>query len=662
VKRTLLAAAAASLACAAPSLADDDAPVEPATDEQPTLRGEIRAGFRLISHENQGRFRQDVALEDGARIFDVDVIGTDPRRDAPIDEMETRLYGVGDSNSDYLLSLKKRGSFDLSGGYRRDVLDYVATGDPFPYDSVHGRSFVHGLWTPSGDAAIRFAWDRDDKRGEEASYGYGFDASNNAASQLQPRRYTLESNRFTLGGDYAFDVFRFGVTQSVGIASVDDERAFGSGDTTHLSYRTNSYVTTGKAGVVLFDGALDATLFVTRSHMPMDETVSREESVPSAQSFAGSGDAERDGRNWRLETAWRPHRDWEFTFAGERDDVVEDLDGVYSLLASPKPFVLNSPHARVTDRTKRASADATWDATHELRLRLGEEYLREELFSPTDSPLRPIDEGAQTAPHEPTDLTSNTFRTTAGAEWKPWKPLSLSALSHFSTNDTPQTTVVPRASDDWTMRGKWTPSDEISTTTVWRHQTGHHTGAVALRDFSDPDAVTRPGATTDLDSTSRVSSVSQSVAWTSGKWAVHGTGTYRRTDTTTDSAYGWRENGATTFETVGFSGRDVIVDFGASYEILATLRVFADAVRSNARDHVDRDVAGVGSHDAYPARRLDFSVGTEYDFGDDVATDGETRKSMTAGVKFSSWRLVDGAAPSDSYRVYGVEFSLAYRF
>jgi hypothetical protein len=664
VRRTPRLAAAALLALAASAPADEDAAPPaapaPANDEQPTLRGEIRAGFQLISHEDQGRFPQDVALKDGFRIFELDVFGTDPRRDAPVDEMELRLTGVGDANSDYLLSLKKRGSFDVSGGYRRDAYDYSAAGDPFPLDAVRERYFVHGLWTPSGDAAVRFAWDANDRRGEERSYGYGFDASNNAASQLQPREIEQRTDRFTLGGDYAFEMFHFGVTQSVGIAHVDDERMFGPGASTDLSIRTNSYVTTGKAGVTLFDGALDTTLFVTRSRMPMDERVQREESVPSPQPFAGDGGAERDQWNWRLETGWRPHRDWEFTFAAERDDVVEDLDGTYAFVGQAVPVVLDKTNARVTDRSRRFSADATWDATRTLRLRLGEEYLREELFSPTDSHFRPIDEGPTS--HEPTDLTSNSFRTTAGADWKPWSPLSLSALAHFSTNDGPQTTTVPRSSDDWTMRGKWKASDEVSTTTLWRYATGRHTGGVLLRDFSDPDAAANPSAATDLSSTNRLSSVSQSVAWAWCRWAVTGTGTYRRNDTTTDSAYGWKENGATTFETVSYSGRDVIVDLDVRYEILPTLRVFADAVRSNARDHVDTKVGAGGAHDSYPARRLDFSVGAEYDFGADVTTDGEARKNMTAGVKFSSWRLVDGAAPQDSYRVYGVEFSIGYRF
>jgi len=663
VRRALRLCAAACLACAVPAAADDDVPTSPdeevpaPTDEsQPTLHGEIRAGWRLLSGEHEGRFPQDVALKDGPRIFELDLVGTDPRPDAGVDEMEMHLSGVGDGASDYLLTLRKRHSFDLSGGYRRDSYDYVASGDPFPYDSVRERSFVHALWTPDGDTAVRVTWDRNDRRGHAATYGYGKDSLTFDAPNYEPRSFTDESDRFSLGGDYGVGIFRFGLTQTVGLTGVHEQRAFDADRTTELSVRSKAFTTAGKVGASLADGDLDVTLFAVRTTGPTDDRAIFREATPETHAF--TGEVDRRAMTWRLEAAWRPWRDWEFTVAAEKFDLVDETSGddttsVVPTVPPTKPLVVGD----VEHRERRASVDATWDAADELRLRLGEEVLREELYVPADSHFSPHGESDFT---NPTDLSSNTFRTTAGADWRPSKKVSLAATAHFAVNNDPQTTAAPRDSDDWTARGRWKPSDELALTTVWRRQVFDHSGSVDLDQIRSPTATPSPVGSTDLDSTSRSSSVSQSVAWTRGPWSVHGTGTYRRLDTTSDSAYYGASGNA--LEDVGWSGRVVIVDVGVRYEVTQTFRVFGDAVRSNARDDMETSRSGKTTHVGYPARRLDVSGGAEYDFGADIETDAGPRKNMTVGVTVSSWRLVDGESPGDSFRAYGVEFSVAYRF
>jgi len=670
VKRRVLAALP-FVACAGAFADDDAAPTDPANESQPTLRGEIKAGVRLFSREYDGRFQQDVGLRDGPRLFDLDLVGSDPRQGAPVDEIETRFHGVGDANSDYLVSVKKRGSFDLEGGYRRDAYDYRASGDPFPNDSIRERTFVHALWTPDRSSALRLTWDGNDRRGYEQGFGLGTDSSGVQAARFEPRAFADRSDRFALGGDYALSIFRFGLTETIGLASVRESRAFGPADTTDYATRTKSYTTSAKAGASLAGGALDVTLFAVRTDAPMEERADVRASSPSATDEEFDGKLQRRQTTLRLEATWKPATDWEFTFAGERGELLDDENGEHVLNsvppAAPPGTSMSTIVGDVRDRRQSWSADATWDASDKLRLRLGEQYLREELSVPSDSHFAPFGFTRDSDP--PDDFSSNSWRTTTGADWRPSKKVSLSALAHFTVNDHPQTTAAPRDSDDFTLRGRANPSDEVALTTVWRRQTMDHSGAVPLDEIRNPRPfpLVPPRGTTDLDSTTRSSSVSQSAAWTKGPWSVRATGTLRRLDTRSNSAFYFKTgSGGSALEDVSFRGRDVIVDLDARYAVTKTLRVFADVVRSNARDAMETRTTTKSSldksHVSFPARRLDLSLGAEYDFGGEIETDGEKRRRMTAGLTLSTWRLEDGEASQDSYRVYGVEVSLAYRF
>lgn len=667
MRRARALSAAALLALVAPAAAEDDVPA-PTADDQPTLRGMVRAGWRLISRDDEGRFQQDVGLEDGPRLFELELFGSDPRGTSCVDEMELRFAGVGDPYSDYLLSLRRRGSFEVSGGYRRDDYDYVSSGDPFRHDGVHERSFVRGLWTPNGDTAVRIEWDRNDRRGEADTFGYGTDASGFAQAQFEPRRYEDESDRFTLGGDYAVGIFRFGLTQTVALTSVHETSAFAADDTSELDVRSKAYSTAAKIAAALFDGKLDLSLFAVRTSGTTEDRAQILEPGPLAtsppQSDSFDGEIDRRATTYRLEAAWRPRRDWEFVFAAEKYDLEDDLSGTEDLQTVP-PSSPPSPTTSLVDadvehRERRLSADATWDASDALRLRLGEEFLHEELLVPTDSHFAPY--GESSFDHPPTDLSSDTFRTVAGADWRPSKKFSLAATAHVSHNNEPQTTATARDADDWTLRGRWKPTDELALTTVWKRMVIDNSEDVPFDQFRGPNASPRPVGVAELDSTSRSSSVTQSVAWTKGPWAVQATGTYRRLDTKSDSAY--YDAGALVedYENVSWRGRDVIVDLGVRYEFTRDLRVHADAVRSNARDEMESHGSAPGSHVRFPARRLDVHAGAEYDFGREIETDEGPRRNMTLGLTVSSWRLVDEEAPEDSYRAYGVELSLAYRF
>jgi hypothetical protein len=352
----------------------------------------------------------------------------------------------------------------------------------------------------------------------------------------------------------------------------------------------------------------------------------------------GEGTLKRTATNWRFETSWRPHRDWEFTASAESDDVVDDEYGYFEHLTKP-PYVDNQPHARITDRAQRYSLDATWDATDEVRLRLGEQYLREQLFVPTDSHFNVPND---TVRNRPTDLSSGSWRTTAGADWKATKKLTLSALARISTNDNPQTTTVADHGNEYSLRSNFKATDELTLTSVLRRRSVEHTGAVRLYEIDhvpDPSLGEHPGQQHDLDSASRWTSLSHGATWSHGAWTVSGNGTYRRFDTSTDTAWGASNTGALTYETVRFEGSDVSVNLDVRYDFTKALRVFGNVTRTN-------------SNGDYTALWTDISVGGEYD----------VRKDVTVGVTLSEWRLNEKHGGSDDYSTYGAEVSVTYRF
>jgi hypothetical protein len=629
--RTSLAAAA--LAASLSARADDELP----KDDKPTLEGDVRVGWRVISGEGRGRFPQDHALKDGGRLFDLNLRASDPREGATLDEIEARVSGVGDPWTDALLALRRRGLFEVEGGWRRDESNYRASGDPFPYDLTRERTFVHGRWTPSRDLAVRLSWDRNERRGDAYTAGYDFFT---ALAVPQRRTIASDSDRFTAGADWGVGIFRFALSQTVGTAHVDDSRFSRSADAADLSHDTTrrstssrTWATTGKVAATLVEDVLDVTLLATRSRTPLEETTTGSVSGPGGPTspWDGEGEIVRKATHWRFETSWRPRSSWEIVFAGESDDVVDEESGFFLLGGSPA----SAPHARVTDRTQRWSADATWEATEKLRLRLGEQYLREEVFVPTDSPFAIFREPY--TGHRPTDLESTSWRTTGGADWTPLERLSLSALARITTNDEPHTTPVAELAQEYSLRARWKPSDEWALSAVAKRQGLVNTSAVLRNELNERPSVAL-GRRTDLDSAGRTTVLSQDAAWTHGPWAVRGSLTYRRFSTDTDTAWGGRM-GSLHLTNVSFESRNVTAALDVRHELTKTLRVFADVSRTNATGD-------------FAAHWTNASLGGEYDL----------RKDLTLGLRLSSWRLRDGEVRADGYRAYGVETSVTWRF
>jgi hypothetical protein len=662
--RRALACAAAITALSAAARAGDP-PTDSPEAEKPHVEGDVRTGWRFLSGEGDGRFQQDVGLKDGPRIFEFNALATGLGGCTPVDEAEAHFDGIGDRDSDYLLTVRKRDLLDVSGGYRRDDSVYSASGDIFPYDTLRQRSFVHVRVTPDHALDVHLTWDRTTQTSHTDDGGFadllqplptGSTATYHEALP-QSVRFTELTDDFAAGADYATGIWHFGLTQSVRLGQTQEGSSIDvtdAGQRLHddvdQSTRLKAYSTTGKAGVTLLDRTLDVTLFGTYVQSPLKSRANGDslgldaDGNPLAKSFRTDSELRRENLVWRLESAWRPIKDWEFVAAAERGNLVDDesVDLGGDVLF---PRQTQSAQYRITDRTQRWSGDVMWDAIEGLRLRAGEQYLHEDLFDPT-------------YPHfnetSGTNFSSVSWRTTLGADWtdraKVW---SLGALAHHTTNDGPQTTAVPEYSDDWTLRGRWKPTTEISTTLLWRHVAATNSGSVPLPDIGqpiDPNFGDQPGLATNLGSATRSDSLSASGSWTCAPWTVTGTGTVRTFDTTADTAYAHKVNAqdptdptATTyrkiFETVGFSGTDVVGNLDVRYEFTSTLRAFTD-------------MTGTDATGDYTARWLQFTLGAEHDVCKDV----------TAGVTVSTWRLRQQPSGRDNYRTYGAEVSLTYRF
>jgi hypothetical protein len=641
---------------------------EPSPPDGPVLWGDVRAGVRLISGEGEGRFPQDVGLKDGPRLFDVHLFGEDLRPDATFDRLEARASGVGDPWTDYLVDLRRSGSLELSGGYRRDDANYRATGDFFSYDTIRERGFVHARWTLDSTTALRFTWDRDARRGDAWTRGHlagqELSRAENPEDVAQVRPLSSRRDAFSLGADWTIEGFRFGLTQSAAVSTIDDDRFFevprsqNDGVPRRGAFENDidatTWTTVAKVGASFLDRTLDATLFVTRTVMPLEsritdfERLADDMGLPTTRTVTQDLDIDRAAWTERIELDWRPWTDWEFAGAAEYATVADDTQRDYVRTSGGRSAF--SDDAVVTNRNRRFSLDATWEAAHDVKLRLGEQLLSESLFVGNDRPLTflppdldPADPaslfpGRFVRGSSPRRFETDAWRTTGGVDWKPVKDLTTSFLAHWTTDEHQQAAPTPHTSRDFSGRTRWQATEELSLGTQWRHVDGRNWFGVPYAAAPIPGHVT-PLSVHDrfLLGESRSDSVSGTATWASGDWTVTGGVTWR--------------NLATSAETAHFRGASYVYrtsDF-KEHETIANADVRWDATKCV---HLHTGITRTVAHGDLVARWLTASAGAAYDLAKDV----------TLGLDVLTWRLDDGDAPEDSYRTLGVEFWVTYRF
>lgn len=612
------------------------------------MSGEVRAGWRFLEDEGDGRFLQDRSLTEGPRIFDAELRvedATGERRGW----FEAEAHGVGDPEQSYRVRGGERGLWDLAWGFDRDDFSYRATGDPFPYDTERERTDVRFRLTPNDRVTVRLDWDRSLRRGDswvgvdtdirELPPPAGVDAD--LAQEHRPLRQ--QSDRLTLGVDAKLGGgFRASLSESLRVAQIDDTRLYDIPasrrgatpvrEALRRDVRSPAWTTVAKAGWTSPDRAWDAQAIfsytlqdvdgdVDGTSRGFDNSFDPSTSAPRGAfrgTTTGENEVDRDAVEARGEVTWRPAPKWEVTAAAERETIVDDasLDLVqrrrFDTPGVAPTTTVRDVDARIVNRLDRALLEAQYEVTDDLRLRVGEEYLRENLRVPTDS---------RGADFFPTNFSSTSWRTIAGADWEPAEALDLSLLVKWATNNEPHAVTSADVANEVSWRGRWRASDALFVTTVYRH-----------KGFRTQD---------DLDSASESDSLSVGGTWTQEKLTVAPNVTYQVVDTRTDTSFFDFSSGSfrPIRDQVSFESRDLIASLDVRYALAANARAFFTAT-------------WIDSDGDYEARWDDASLGGEYDL----------RENVTLGAAVRSWRLDEQGATRDDYRAVGLEVWVTFRF
>lgn len=644
-------AAGAALALAAPSFADDPgAPRDPASPESvwEEVSGEIRAGWRFLEDEGDGRFLQDHALAEGPQLFDFVASGRTAEGRGWLDAFEAEAHGIGDEEQDARFAVRKDGVLDVRGGWMRDDFSYRATGDPFPYDTVRERWNLRSRWTPDRNLTVRLDWDRSERMGdaytsqfnEAREPPYPSDVDELLVADHRPIRQRHDT--ITLGADARLSGWRLTLQQSARIGDVDDRREYDVPPSLRgpaplsqdfrRDLRTTAWTTLAKAGTSFFRDRLDVNVIASWTRQPTESRIdSEEEGYESAFDSGGiaprgaydtvtSGENDLDRTNvlLRAEASWRVRDDVEIVGAYEQDDTTDDAElRLVSTRDYDRPDLgpettRTSFDARITDRAWRGSLEAAWDVTEDVRVRLGEEMLRQELKSPTDT------RGDDLAP---TAFDSLSWRTIVGLDVEPAEGLDLGVLAKFSRNDDPHAAPSPEAAQEVSFRGRWRAAESLTLTAAYRHLGYTH---------SD-----------DYDSASRTDSGTVAAVWASGPWSVAPSVTYQTADTRTDTSYYSSLGGSfdAIDDQVSFATRDLIVSLDLEYAFAGNLRGFLRGTRIDARG----DEEEVWD---------EMTLGAEYD----------VRGDLTVGAALRSFRLNEDDGGDDDYRVLGAEVWVTLKF
>lgn len=615
-------------------------------EDEPTTEGELRAGWRLLSGESDGRFRQDHALRSGPLLFDAHVLYEDPGDERLVESLELDASDWGDARSSARLRLRTHDDWSLDASFHRDDHSYRATGDPFPYETLRKRSRVELERRVGRRLRLYARWDRTTREGRSFAFAdtnlrelpapAGVDGD--LVRTRRPFGYRLD--RYELGFDAREGVLRFGLSQRFDVRTLDDERFYaippdrrGSTPAREAFDRTqrgHGWTTVGKLGATLLDGDLDLSLVGGWTRMPLESRIHVDrvgfDNDFAAGSVRGAFEGPRTARHrtrrlrrtWRFEGLWTPHDDWEFVLFGEGDDTIDDARlRVTDRRRYERPDLgVRTTHrrveARITDRTDRVGFETAWDATESVRLRAGHEWATIDLEVPTDSPGGSL---------SPTDLHSRVRRATVGLDWDPDGPLDTSVLARRAHDEEPQSARSFERSDELKVRARWRPGGP------WSASAGYSTKGARQE--------------ARLDSSSRSETLTLSGTWADDEWTVTGSALELRADTRTATRF-FRLDGFVlrrVRDAARFETRDRVVSLHVARALSSRLDAFLRVTWSRSGG----DYRAV-SHEA--------SVGAEY----------ELSATWSAGLTVRSFRLDERDERLDDVSAEALELSATYRF
>lgn len=623
--------------------ADDDE-----QDDAPSFHGHVSLGWRFLQDEHDGRFQQDHGLLDGPRLFGFEVEGRELGGDAPFDTLTASADGVGDRVSRYALVLRRDREFELDAGFRREDSVYQATGDPYDVHVTRDTTHVTGRFTPSRIWSVTLGWNRTTRRGTAFVQSFSDlrstldplppGADQNIVFQRRPLNQSYDDFDFAATANPG--IWRFGLTQSVRLGVIDDERAYAVpaarrtgapvSETFSRDLRSKDFTTVLRGGFTLPDDSLEGDVFATLSHAPIDTRISGErrgvdgnfpQSEPYSSVLAGDNRIRRTRTSYRAELLWRPVDDVEVVASGETERVHDDA----SLELTERRTYVNTAipadtrqeavgGARISETEDRWAVEVDWDVHEDVRLRAGHEFYRQHYTNPVES------SGFQNLR---TVHRSRAERELLGVDWDATDDLDVSVLARIARDDRPHSHASAEESDAWVVRSRYKADERLSFTGVFR------TSGYEQRD--------------DFSSHTRASSASLGATWSDEGWTVELNGSVQHRDTRTDTSYyaivGGSSFGRPFSDTVSFRARDTIVSWFVQREVAPDVRVALDG-------------SWIDTGGSYRSRYHDLGVRGEWD----------VEKDVTLSATLRSMRLDESGRSVDDYSTEMLEIALTYRF
>ena len=626
--------------------ADYDDEPEDEQDEIWRVDGTVRAGWRFLSGRGRGRFLQDINLDSGARIFDVDAHVEDLREESALKDIEVRATDLGERETDASIVARSDDGLRVEGGYARDLFTYRADGDPFPRDTTRNRSYARLRYAPRNGLTFRVDWERSERSGEafaqqltslrELPAPPGVDQD--IVSTVRPFDETFDT--YTLGADASEGPWRFGATVSYRRGDVDDERHFrvpaadrGSAPVSEdFDRHVDSHATTavGKAGRTFLDGAAEVTLFVTQTWLPVDADLDSQSqgydnsfdgATPRGaftSSMSGENNVHRRGSAWELDGSWQVLEDVEILASGGQEDLIDDadLDTVenrrYERNDVANETIRTRTSGRTTNRVDRASVETLWDVHEDVTLRTGYEWFKQDTKAPFETQGDRFD-GSR--------YSSTVHRIIAGVDADLARGLNASVLARLARDDHPPSTPSYERADEVTGRVRWRADERLSMTASHRYRGLHHED--------------------DLDSVTEVNNTSLRATWSDGPLVIQGGATRQVLHTESDTTF-YILDGFTfrrVADEVTYDTREVITDLHAEYELRENLRLSAGG--NYVKSTGDTELT---AYEAFSTLAVDVST------------------TVTLGLTGRIWHYDDRDGSEDDYDAEALEVWLELRF
>lgn len=451
--------------------------IETAIGRVMEFQGRIEAGYRWVSDGDEGRYTEDLNLDQGLRLFRFELEGTATGEDPSLQSLAFRASGLGDPHRRY--EIDARGADGFRARIHRDSFDYVHTGslDSRPFDTTRETTGALLRFSPADHWRVTLSTDFFTREGDATlSHHLRGDRPLPVAAPIDAARRDL-----AVAVDGASGAFRWGVSHSTGRGHDDSFRSLDRPDTPVDdlgTYRVDSDLvrsaTAVRGGVSLWKGLADLQMVAGYSSAENDAVIRGSEQAVEwgPDGMPGTGDesaysAESRGRSetrfrsrtLRAELTLRPADRVDVVLHAERREDTElaslDLarrDQVPPFSDPSAPWFTFRQRFRSSADQDRDGGDVVWRANDDWRFRAGVESIRERIFAGGDRRKA---------------SSPRTTVLTGGADWEPSKRFDTSLLVRHAESGGTVSRLGTGTGDSITFRGRgrfdggWTASTQV---------------------------------------------------------------------------------------------------------------------------------------------------------------------------------------------------------